>query len=98
MAERLEDMNIIQNDGKDIGVFTFLYDNKGDACIGMFAILPEYQGKGLGTKILKETLDRNKGVRVYLKAYKENPARFLYQKVGFVKYGETETHWMMERR
>lgn len=28
MAERLEDMNIIQNDGKDIGVFTFFYDKK----------------------------------------------------------------------
>jgi len=97
MAERLEHMNIIQTDGKDIGLFTFFYDKNGDACIGMFAILPEYQGKGLGTKILNETLDRNIGVRVYLKTYKENPARFLYQKVGFVKYGETETHWLMEK-
>lgn len=97
MAERLEHMSIIQTDGKDIGLFTFFYDKNGDACIGMFAILPEYQGKGLGTKILNETLDRNIGVRVYLKTYKENPARFLYQKVGFVKYGETETHWLMEK-
>ena len=35
--------------------------------------------------------------RIYLKTYKENPARNLYQRVGFKKYGETETHWLMER-
>lgn len=47
MAEHLADMSIIQHEGKDIGIFTFYSDDIGD----MFAILPEYQGKGIGTQI-----------------------------------------------
>ena len=97
MDEHLADMNIIQCEGKDIGLFTFYYDDIGDACVGMFAILPAYQGKGIGTQILLNILEKNKNVRIYLKTYKENPARNLYQRVGFKKYGETETHWLMER-
>ena len=96
MDEHLDDMNIIQLGGVDIGIFTFYYDDKGEGCIGMFAILPEYQGKGIGTQILTNILEKNKDVRMYLKTYKENPARNLYQRVGFRKYEETETHWMME--
>ena len=69
----------------------------GDACIGMFAILPDYQGTGIGTKILKTVLEENEGVRIYLKTYRENPARNLYLRVGFKKYDETKTHWLMER-
>ena len=97
MAEHMTDMNIVQHEGKDIGLFTFYYDDTGDACIGMFAILPEYQGKGIGTQILLNVLEENKNVRIYLKTYKENPARNLYQRVGFKKYDETEKHWLMER-
>lgn len=69
----------------------------GDVYIDMFAILPEYQGKGIGTQILLNVLEENKDVRIYLKTYKENPARNLYQRVGFKKYDETETHWLMEK-
>ncbi len=97
MAEHLADMSIIQHEGKDIGLFTFYYDDMGDACVGMFAILPDYQGMGIGTQILTNVLKENKDVRIYLKTYKENPARNLYQRVGFKKYDETETHWLMER-
>ncbi len=97
MDEHLADMNIIQYNGIDIGLFTFYYDDIGDACIGMFAILPEYQGNGIGTGILRNVLEENRNVRIYLKTYKENPARNLYRRVGFVKYDETETHWLMER-
>ena len=97
MDEHLADMNIIQYNGIDIGLFTFYYDDIGDACIGMFAILPEYQGNGIGTGILRNVLEEKRNVRIYLKTYKENPARNLYRRVGFVKYDETETHWLMER-
>lgn len=97
MDENLSYMNVIQYENKDIGLFTFSYDENGDGRIGMFAILPEYQGKGIGTKILQDTIEKNPGVRMYLKTYKENPARFLYQRLGFQKYDETETHWLMEK-
>ena len=46
---------------------------------------------------LKTVLEENEGVRIYLKTYRENPARNLYLRVGFKKYDETKTHWLMER-
>lgn len=98
MAARLQYMNIIRCEEKDIGMFTFFIDEAGDACIGMFAILPEYQGKGLGTQILKDAFAKYPGRRFYLQTYRENPARRLYQRVGFEKYGETDTHWLMEKK
>ena len=97
MKENISYMNIIQFENKDIGLFTFHYDQNDELCIGMFAILPNYQNKGIGTKILSDIINNNLNRRIYLKTYKENPARNLYLKVGFKKYDETKTHWLMER-
>lgn len=96
MDAHLPDMKIIQCEGKDAGIFTFFYDEKGDAFIELIAILPEYRGRGIASRIIKKVLEENKGRRVHLQTYRENPARELYQKLGFKKYGETETHWLME--
>ena len=97
MLDNLSNMQIIQVDGKDIGLFTFIQEENGDCLIGMFAIIPKYQKHGLGTKILKDIISRHPSTRIHLKTYKENPARFLYERMGFYKYDETETHWLMER-
>lgn len=98
MDRLLQYMNIIQVENKDVGLFTCHTDENGDCCIGMFAILPEYQNKGIGSAILKNKLTENKRkeIRTYLKTYQQNPARLLYQRLGFTIYGETETHYLME--
>ncbi|HNX14288.1 MAG TPA: GNAT family N-acetyltransferase [Oscillospiraceae bacterium] len=98
MDRLLQYMNIIQVENKDVGLFTCHTDENSDCCIGLFAILPEYQNKGIGSAILKDKLEENKKneIRTYLKTYKQNPARFLYQRLGFVIYAETETHYLME--
>lgn len=96
LAEHQQDMRIIQCEGKDAGIFTFFYDEKGDAFIELIALMPEYRGKGIATQIITKVLEENKGRRVHLQTFRENPARELYQKLGFHKYGETETHWLME--
>jgi len=98
MDKLLDYMNIIQIDNKDIGLFTFYTDQNGDCCIGLFAILPEYQNQGISSAILKDKLADNKknGMRTYLKTYKQNPARLLYRRLGFTIYGETDTHYLME--
>lgn len=42
----------------------------------------DYRGKGIGKKIMKETIDRTKGdIALHVEA--NNPAKFLYEKVGF---------------
>ena len=97
MDDNLADMKIIQVEGQDVGLFTFIQEENGDCLIGMFAILPKYQKHGLGTKILKDIISEHPNTRLHLKTYKENPARFLYERMGFHKYDETDTHWLMER-
>jgi predicted GNAT family acetyltransferase len=58
--------------------------------------MPEYRGRGIATQVINGVLEENKGRRVHLQTVRENPARELYQRLGFRKYGETETHWLME--
>ncbi len=98
MDKLLDYMNIIQVDGKDTGLFTCHTDENGDCCIGLFAILPKFQNRGIGSAVLGDKLAENKkkGIRTYLKTYKQNPARLLYQRLGFNVYGETETHYLLE--
>ena len=54
--------------------------------------------KGIGKKILEEQLKENheKGIRTILQVFKDNPAKKLYEQLGFKVYGETETHYQME--
>ncbi len=50
------------------------------------AVLPEYQGKGIGTKLLRNLLQYLKALgykQAALAVQKENPALYLYLKVGF---------------
>ena len=56
------------------------------------AVHSGYRGKGLGKELMKRTLDEAKG-DVALHVEPENPAKFLYEKVGFTnKYLEMRYH------
>ena len=57
-------------------------------------IHPEYQNKGIATNILKEYIEiaRKDNKKIILKTYKKNPARKLYERLGFKIYKEDETH------
>jgi len=60
-------------------------------------ILPEYQEHGLGTDVIKTLLEqaRHEKVPVTLRVLKVNPARYLYERLGFFITGETTTHYLM---
>ncbi len=88
-------MQIIQYDNIDIGITTHFIDKDGNDVVGLIAILPKYQSMGMGTDIIKKYID-NANKRIILQVFKENPARLLYEKLGFKKYGETNTHLLME--
>jgi len=45
---------------------------------------------------LKLKENKQKGIRTILQVFKDNPAKSLYEKLGFKVYGETETHYQME--
>ena len=55
----------------------------------------EYRNRGIGTKILKEVINNND--IVYLWVYKKNiQAISLYKKLGFIEIDETESRYYMK--
>lgn len=98
LKEHLQHKRIILLDNKEVGIYAVHITENGDLFINEISILKEYQNKGIGRKILEEQLKENhkKGIRTILQVFKENPAKRLYEKLGFKVYGETETHYQME--
>lgn len=64
---------------------------------GNICILPEYQNQGIGTKILKDIFEQHKNQTIKLRVFKQNPAKSLYERLGFVVCGETKSHFIMEK-
>ena len=62
-------------------------------------LLPEAQGRGIGTALIDviaaAASERGKPVR--LRVFRVNPARALYERLGFAIVERTETHLIMER-
>ena len=98
LEEHLAHKRIILIDNKSAGVYVVHTTENGDLFINEISILKEYQNKGIGRKILEEQLKENqsKGIRTILQVFKDNPAKSLYERLGFKVYGETETHYQME--
>ncbi len=61
-------------------------------------ILPEYQGKGIGTQFLRERIEeaRALGKCLRLKVLRDNKAKHLYLRMGFVPYEENEVDIKMK--
>lgn len=57
-------------------------------------LLPEFQNKGIGTKIIKKLIE-NSDKSITLQVLKINPARCLYERLGFILSSENETHFKM---
>ena len=93
LQKHKDDMRILIKDGKDIGVTTF-YEENNQYVVGLIMIHPEYQGEGLGSKIIKEYIDlaKKSNKKIKIKVYKENPAKRLYERLGFEIYNEDDTH------
>lgn len=66
--------------------------------IGNICIKQEHQNKGIGTAILKEIFFEHKKQNIKLQVIKINEKAIkLYEKVGFKKLNETETHYIMKK-
>lgn len=63
-------------------------------------IIATEQGRGLGTAVIRSLIAdaARRGLLVTLQVLKVNPARRLYERLGFEFTGETATHFLMTRR
>lgn len=89
---------IIMDGDNKIGFYNGEVLSNGNYEVGNICIIPEYQGKGIGTKILKEKLEENKDRDVEIQYFKQNPVGKLYDRLGFIPNGETEFHYQMIKK
>lgn len=86
---------IIKNEDKAIGFYNDEELEDGSYEVGNICIIPEYQGKGIGTDILKTKLEEHKNQDIKIQFFKQNPVGELYKRLGFIPSGETEFHYQM---
>lgn len=87
---------IIERDGVAIGRL-YTHETAGDIRIVDIALMPEWRGQGLGTTLLQELIGRahRAGKTVSLSVDAENPARSLYERLGFKCSAFNDPHWQM---
>lgn len=87
---------MIQVDGRDEGRL-YLDWSASELHILDIALLPGVRGRGVGTRILTDLLDESQAsgrrVRIYVESF--NPARRLYERLGFRVRGEQGLHLLM---
>jgi ribosomal protein S18 acetylase RimI-like enzyme len=87
---------IVVVEGGDAGALSV--ENRTDEVfLADIELLPEFRGRGLGTAILGTIVAdaEARGLPVTLPVLKVNPARRLYERLGFVLTGQSDTHYHM---
>lgn len=91
------DHDIILLDGRPVGRF-YVHRATDHLLLVDIALVPEVQGRGLGTALLQALLDEGgkKGLPVRLHVGITNPARCLYQRLGFTALGSDGVYEHMQ--
>lgn len=98
MKENSKNIELIYLKDKLVGFYNGKTKDDRSFEIGNICIIPEYQNKRIGTAVLKEILFENKDKDIVLQCFKENPASKLYERMGFKKEIETQTHYIMKKQ
>ena len=89
---------IIMFNNERIGFYQGQLVNDRTYFIENICIISEYQGKGIGTKILQSKLKEYSDKNIEIQYFKQNPVGKLYKRLGFEPNGETEFHYQMIKR
>ncbi len=84
---------IIVVEGKDAG-YLWVIEKELEVLLASIRLLPELQNHGIGSKIIRDLLE-NSEKPIRLQVLKVNPARRLYERMGFKICGETATHFIL---
>lgn len=89
--------DVIEVDGEPAGRL-YVARWEDDIRIIDIALLPEYRGRGIGTALLRELLDEAAACAKRLSIHVEvnNPARQLYERLGFVPVEERGVYLLMQ--
>ncbi len=84
---------IIECDGQPCGYLAVDVEPEA-VTVREIVLLPEVQGKGIGTGLLREAIDlaRSRGTPAQLGALLENRSVDLYRRLGFKEVGRDATH------
>lgn len=91
---------IIVINNKKVGIFA-LNRNEKSIIVEEIQILPEYQSKGIGTLIFLDIISnaQKESIEINLRVLKVNSiAQRFYNKLGFEKVGDTETHFLLSKK
>lgn len=97
MKENSKNIELIYIKDEVVGFYNGKEKDDNTFEIGNICIKSEYQNKGIGTAVLKEILFENNGKEIILQCFKDNPVIKLYERMGFEKIDETETHYIMKK-
>lgn len=93
-------LQIIVVAGVDAGLLE-LHERGSELFLGRIEISPSFQGRGLGTRVLRDlqtqARDQQKPLRLTV-LHANRGAKRLYERLGFAAVGETATHVLMEWR
>lgn len=89
-------IEIIKYEGKEMGMLS-IEERDDDIFLRVIEIHPAYQNRGITTSIIKQMIadgvQKKKPIR--LRVLKVNPAKKLYERLGFSVIEETPTHYIM---
>ena len=96
---RFDCAEVLLQDAKPVGLLKVSRDGQ-DWKVIQIQLLSELQGQGLGAKLLKQVITEAvaAGASLTLSVLKANPARSLYERLGFVVESESEYEYNMRRQ
>lgn len=96
IMKEYDSIDIVRLNNQDIGMFKVKREKDSWEII-QIQLLPEYQGSGVGTKLIQNCLKdaRIKAIPVYLSVLKVNPAKSLYERLGLNIVEKKEKSYIM---
>ena len=88
---------IIQVAGVDVGVW-MVEHREHKIFLATIQLLPAYQRQGIATVLIEQlkTKGQQAHLPVVLRVLTVNPARVLYERLGFAVFDATDTHYYMK--
>lgn len=88
---------IVSCDGEACG-YLCVEDGTDEIHVHEIVLLPEFQGRGIGSFLLREVMERaqRRGLPIRLRVLHLNRALHLYRKLGFQEIGRTEAQVLMQ--